>query len=1146
METPEELHEKLLAAVAPGYRERLLAQGLARGMVWIGGVVPEGSPRFSTNLTMDLLDHGYTVLGQALRLKAMQRNASVLDDALRSAGEAIEAAVRRGDTQDEQRGFHLTVGAAAFHLAHLAARSYSLLEGSHEALNLSSVERLLVLLMRRRLVELDGACRVWLTDVSNNDEGVTDRLEDPEDEFDAGDASRVAVVRNFHRAIATFELALRTGEESLVNGALERLEAGAEAAARLRHVPLWWGNTLGFHLIDDLWDRSFHQRLPVVPDDDSGWNQIRRNYIEIMAHKDLAETDLWPSQLQAASRVVDTSDSLVVALPTSSGKTRIAELCAIRCLAGGKRVIYVTPLRALSAQVEISLSSVFRSLGYRVSSVYGASGIGAPDIGTIRDADIVVATPEKLDFAIRQAPECIDDVGLIVLDEGHMIGLSEREIRYEILVQRLLRRADSAERRLVCLSAIFGEGDAFDAFTGWIRQDQPGDAIRSDWRPTRQRPGVLEWRGDHGRLTYDVDGEEVFLERFVEHEQARGRRRRPFPNDRQELVIAAAWRFAERGLAALVYCPIRSSVESMAGSFLRAHAQGYFPSLLQGGAAADIEAAKRVGREWLGEDHVAVRALDLGVAVHHGSLPRPFLGELEMLLKRRVLPVAVSSPTLAQGVDLSFGVLIFNSLWRNRELIPIKEFANVVGRVGRAFIDIDGIFLLPVYEGGGQARRKRVQEFWTMVEQVKERELESGLLQLVGACLSLLKQKLGLSSLETAEYIVNSHDQVHAISHEEGDLPGLLRVVLAEMDAGILAMVENLDCPSDVVAEQLDQALDSSLWRRRLAVRSLEEQEAHPKVLKGRALWLWQRLDGPRRHGCFAAGVGMEAGEFIADRSQEFLKLIVAAEEAIDEEDVALVTDAVCSLAELLFPIYPFQPAALDSKWDPETWKGYIAIWVEGRALSEVGNPAGISFIQEGVVYRLVWGIESVRVTLEALGHIEPGSIISGRLALCLTYGVPSVPAALLLQAGLDSRLLACRLVETLRLQFGDHQALRGWVDSLTPDVPPLLDLSPDESASWARFVQRVRADAREWRRSSKSTEIAWEETSQPTPGTVVRVDRASDGIGVSVLSPDFELLGTADTYLPPGGVLTARVLPTRQVELTRFGPLPPRGTPTV
>src|SRR6185436_17212405 len=173
-----------------------------------------------------------------------------------------------------------------------------------------------------------------------------------------------------------------------------------------------------------------------------------------------------------------------------------------------RRVVYVTPLRALSAQVELGLAKTFRPLGYSVKSVYGASGIDAADLDTLKSAKIVVATPEKLDFAIRQEPSVIDDVGLIVLDEGHMIGLSEREIRYEMLVQRLLRRSDASTRRLVCLSAVFAEGDTFDDFTAWLRSDTPGGAIRSKWRPTRQRPGALKWTGSAGRLEFAVGHEE--------------------------------------------------------------------------------------------------------------------------------------------------------------------------------------------------------------------------------------------------------------------------------------------------------------------------------------------------------------------------------------------------------------------------------------------------------------------------------------------------------------------------------------------------------------------------------------------------------------------------------------------------------------
>lgn len=68
---------------------------------------------------------------------------------------------------------------------------------------------------------------------------------------------------------------------------------------------------------------------------------------------------------------------------------------------------------------------------------------------------------------LRNDPSLIDNVGLVVFDEGHMIGLGEREIRYEAFVQRLLRRSDAAGRRIVCLSAILPEGQQLDDFVAW-------------------------------------------------------------------------------------------------------------------------------------------------------------------------------------------------------------------------------------------------------------------------------------------------------------------------------------------------------------------------------------------------------------------------------------------------------------------------------------------------------------------------------------------------------------------------------------------------------------------------------------------------------------------------------------------------------
>jgi replicative superfamily II helicase len=111
----------------------------------------------------------------------------------------------------------------------------------------------------------------------------------------------------------------------------------------------------------------------------------------------------------------------------------------------------VTPLRALSAQTESTLQRSFGPLGKTISALYG--GVSGFDEDAIRQRHIVVATPEKLDFALKNDPCLLDDVGLLVFDEGHMIGLSEREVRYEVQIQRLpatRRRRPTQDRLPLC------------------------------------------------------------------------------------------------------------------------------------------------------------------------------------------------------------------------------------------------------------------------------------------------------------------------------------------------------------------------------------------------------------------------------------------------------------------------------------------------------------------------------------------------------------------------------------------------------------------------------------------------------------------------------------------------------------------------
>lgn len=1144
MESVEELTERLSSLTQAGSRGKLLPRGLARGMVWSEGELPPDSPNFSSDLTVDLLDHGYSVLGCALRLRSLNREAEILDISFRTAAESIEAAVRRG-TRDEDRGFHLTVAAASFHLGHYAARSFSLLAEDREQLNLASVERLLVALMQRQLGELETLCLNWLSDDQHTDDGVAAALEG-NDEFLISDASRVVVVRVFHRAIAEFEFAIRTGNSLYVERAVASLDDCIVASEKLRHVPLWWSSILARHLIDDLWDRSLHTRLPTGPDGDK-WPELRKNFIDLLSQRDVAEIDLWPSQLTAATRVVDETDSLVVALPTSSGKTRIAELCILKCLAGGRRVVYVTPLRALSAQVEVTLGRTFRPLGFSVTSVYGASGVGAADVDTMQSASIVVATPEKLDFAIRQSPEVIDNVGLIVLDEGHMIGLNQREIRYEVLVQRLLRRPDSKGRRVVCLSAIFTEGDPFDAFTAWIRADREGDAIRSQWRPTRQRSATLEWQTSAARLEYRVRGEGVFVPRFIEQEDPRGRRTNAFPQNRRELLIATIGRFHDEGHSVLLYCPEKRSVESIAKSYLLAVKQGHAKSRLKEQAKSEIETALRIGTEWMGADHPALQALKVGIAVHHGQLPRPFLGELERLLRRKVIEVAISSPTLAQGVDLSFSVLVFNSLARAGETLPAKEFANVVGRVGRAYVDLDGIYCLPVWEDklkNSDARRKkqtgRISDFYKLVDQAHNRHMESGLFLLIKLCLDLLTRRFGVEDGSLVEYVLNQQTAVDDLTKSEHDDAPMLGVVLAELDAGVLSLLENLDCDIGEVAALLDEALRSSYWERRLAVMGLDA-EKQKALLHGRARHIWQRTSKAQRVGFFAASVGTEAGLHIADNANRLGGLLELCTTAIEQNDATSFSTACGDLAKELFDVYPFHPRTLDDDWSESQWRNILATWIGGEPLSKVTDSAGIAFVQEGLVFRLVWAIEAVRIILAALkgnreGEDEETDVERETyVAICLTYGVPTIAAARILEAGMESRLLAVRIVSDLGLTFNSRDSMLLWLESVTASEP--LKFSEHERAIWQKFVANNEQDAKTWSRQVEKVEFELSNQWSVDSGLTVRILSDHEG-NANVYSSDFDLLGKVSTTVQGKSSTIGIVRSDNEIQIQRYGPL--------
>jgi hypothetical protein len=1124
-ETIQQLQDRIRELTLPGARGKLSARGLARGMIWRDGILPPGAPAFSATLSVDLLDQGYGLLALALRARHLGDRATDVTRALVVAAESIESAVRKGATSDVDRGFHLFVSAAVFHLAQYAARSFCLLRAdSPEQFNLSRAEQCVAALLRSQRRRMRHLCIDWLSDERNSDASAARRLANSDDPFNVEDAERTALTATVLRGLGVFDTALGRGDTDVLANARDRFALASQISRERGYVPLWWTSALTLEVMDNIWEHSLHQVLP--PDLDANaeerarWRTLRARYISLLLGRKFAEIQLWPSQMEAARRASDPLDDLVVALPTSAGKTRIAELCILRSLAAKKRIIYVTPLRALSAQVERNLGSIFVPLGFTVTALYGASGVAVVDIGTLRSAEIVVSTPEKLDFALRQEPDVLNDVGLIVLDEGHMIGPDPRELRYEVLVQRLLRRTDASQRRLVCLSAVFSEGVAFSDFTRWLRSDEPGGPVVSDWRPMRQRVGVIQWLGDRGRLSLIVNEERPFVPNFISAEPPRARRRNPFPQDDEELILASAKAFLADGQRVLIYCPLRRSVESLGEIFLKLQRQGYVPTYLPDDA--DITRAVAIGTEWLGDGHVAVRCLRLGVAVHHGAMPRAFLSEIEELISQRKVRLTIASPTLAQGIDLSASVLVFRSIYRGRSVIPPDEYANVVGRAGRAFVDLDGITIYPIFERGNAARG-RIIAFTNLQRQARSRQMESGIVLLITQLIELIVRYTEATSEEISEYVLNTsgpwsidgflNGRERSVTDDDPTFDPDAHFVglLAELDTAILGSVDDPAVTVTSIANALDAALRTSFWSRRLERLTPEDSALQRSILTGRAQWIWARSTPEQRMGFFAAGVGFDAGVALLSTIETLTRQIVNAETLLAIGDAAGAASEMAAFAAVVFTIGPFDPGSR-----PADWPRLLFQWLSGADLPDVLTDVSkdISFLQDGVVYHLVWAVEAVRSQALLLG-IEKSETIKGTLALALTYGVPSYPEALLSQAGLHSRRMVSRVVERFPGAFDNIDSLRSWLAGI-PDAG-IADLwtNEGERAIWRDFVRRTRESSGHWQDTIQSAPVDWFQSNPPEDETGVRVihDAGAD----STYIYDFELnrIGRLRTPIP-------------------------------
>ncbi len=386
-------------------------------------------------------------------------------------------------------------------------------------------------------------------------------------------------------------------------------------------------------------------------------------------------TKLYPPQNDAIKAGLLKGKSVLVSAPTASGKTLIATLAIISYLSKNKgKVIYLSPLRALAAEKFLEFKKLEKiSIGNEIKV-----GISTGDYENIEKklekSNVLILTNEKMDSIIRHGAEWIDEIGLVISDEIHLIGDDSRGPTLEMILTQLKELEQKPQ--ILGLSATITNSNEIANWLGCKLVD-------NEWRPVPLSEGVYD-----GGLVTMSDGTTFEVSNTI----------RGTPIDLGVQCV-------QEGGQSLIFAETRIRSKSLATKAVEVIEQ-----LLE---KKEIYELEKISKKILtnNEQTDLVKTLAFlvkkGVAFHHAGLNQTCRQIIETEFRKGTIKLLSSTPTLAAGVNLPARRVVISNISRynakvgaNRR-ISVLEYKQLCGRAGRPQYDKYGESIV-VGNGNGE------------------------------------------------------------------------------------------------------------------------------------------------------------------------------------------------------------------------------------------------------------------------------------------------------------------------------------------------------------------------------------------------------------------------------------------------------------
>ncbi|MCR6643039.1 MAG: DEAD/DEAH box helicase [Sporocytophaga sp.] len=391
--------------------------------------------------------------------------------------------------------------------------------------------------------------------------------------------------------------------------------------------------------------------------------------------------------------------AIVLNLPTSSGKTLIAEYKILQALNQfrnlGGWVAYAVPTKALVNQIYNQLKKDLGTIGLRVEKASGAIELDGFEQHLIKDSgnqttfDVLVTTYEKMNLLVRQGlgTTNVRPLVLTVVDEAHNIEEKQRGLNLEFLLSTI--KNDCEEANFLLMTPDIPNSDEI---VNWLAGDR-GNVINLEldwWQPNERVIGAIQVDGK-GRAyhyllrtlhtdkgAYEI-GDAIILSQGEAAETASQAR-----ESKVKIAKTVASNFLNIDSPIIVLASDPGETYDIAENLYEKSNDNFGPN-------EDVNLLIKLVQSELGDEFPLARFLRKRIAVHSSALPDEIRFLIEDLMVNEKLQALVATTTIAQGINFPVSAVIMGAYnYPYLGPMPVRDFWNLAGRVGRAGQDSMG------------------------------------------------------------------------------------------------------------------------------------------------------------------------------------------------------------------------------------------------------------------------------------------------------------------------------------------------------------------------------------------------------------------------------------------------------------------------